>query len=116
MTRTYCDKCGNEIHDQGARGRNTTCEEMKGFVFQSDSVATRTNLLHFKILVEPMHNSHICKYCVLDAIAELDDRPKQASVELPITPAKIFQPHRDPDTVVVSTLAPTEPHENYPVK
>lgn len=107
MTRTYCDKCGNEIHDEGARGRNTTCEEMHGAVMKADglSFTQETKLLSFKILVEPMGGKHVCKYCILDVIAELDDRPTNTATTLATL-----------QTATITSLAPVEPHETYPVK
>ncbi len=113
MTRTYCDKCGTQLN-ANHRGENEP-DGLSAIVEKGEYLAPKTRVAVIGINVTPEHGAHVCKYCVLDAIAELDDRPKQASVELPITPAKIFQPHRVPDTAVVSTLAPAEPHESYPV-
>lgn len=68
MRRTYCDSCGveitaaNEFYDVGVKVRDT-----------------RFTLYRPEVEDGPMQD--ICKHCVIDKIAELDDRPRERPEE-----------------------------------
>ena len=65
MRKAYCDNCEVEI---------TKENRFKGFKVGIGGVS-------FGVEIEdaiPV-NYDVCKYCVLDAIAECDDRPRQSN-------------------------------------
>lgn len=72
MTKYFCDVCGDEVTDAnkpeggGRVGATLECE---------------TGKLHVEILTTWRGTANagcFCKYCVLDALSKLDDRPKCA--------------------------------------
>lgn len=65
MKKPYCDQCGDLI---------TSDNYFEGFKVDVAGVS-------FSVIIENAipTDYDACKYCVLDAIAKLDDRPKAAS-------------------------------------
>jgi hypothetical protein len=62
MKRTYCNKCKDEVNE-------------KNVFFDAEVHVAGVN---FSLLIEetiPV-DYDVCRYCVLDAIKALDDRPK----------------------------------------
>lgn len=73
MIKTYCDYCEREIDDSNKVGEidhlhrlSTTLE--KGALKLKIQVVTGSNT--------SWNSGDFCKYCVLDALYTLDDRPK----------------------------------------
>lgn len=66
MKRTYCNCCDTEITNNNFFSYNSMLVKMDG--------------VEIKVRPEntvPM-DWDVCRYCVIDAIAKLDDRPKDA--------------------------------------
>jgi len=71
MIKYFCDVCGEEIYDA-----NKT--------YDKDGQPGRLGIFHKSMMVEVMtglsgtwNRGIFCKYCILDAIIEMDDRPKK---------------------------------------
>ena len=64
MKKAYCDKCGVEIN---AKNR------FNGFKVSVSGVEFKTR---FPDAIPIDYD--VCNYCVIDAIASLDDRPRRA--------------------------------------
>ncbi|RLI63016.1 MAG: hypothetical protein DRO67_06445 [Candidatus Asgardarchaeum californiense] len=76
MIKRYCDKCGDEIIDKNKIEKNA---------FRTTIRTDNSNIALMQIEIIPSKNfvwadSDLCKYCVIDAINKLDDRPKIGSV------------------------------------
>lgn len=67
MNKTFCDACGGEVAASG-------CAQPLADIQLKGGAAT------FKVRAGPALDSapipDICRYCVISAIAALDDRPK----------------------------------------
>jgi hypothetical protein len=73
MIKRYCDCCGNEITNKNKiDGENSrlTGEIRK----RAGQVMLRIEVITAKD--NKWNNGDFCKYCVIDAILKLDDRPK----------------------------------------
>lgn len=71
MIRYFCDCCGTEISERDNKGRNTlgrlTATLSRGASkLQVDVIESRDGT---------SNAGQFCNYCVLDALAKLDDRP-----------------------------------------
>lgn len=68
MTKTFCDNCLKEITDANKLESGGFSAPIKagGFVFDVSVSVTR-------------NGGDICRFCVLDAVAELDNRPRAMS-------------------------------------
>jgi len=76
VIKRYCDKCGDEIIDKNKIEKNA---------FRTTIRTDNSNIALMQIEIIPSKNfvwadSDLCKYCVIDAINKLDDRPKIGSV------------------------------------
>lgn len=79
MIRTFCDCCGDEITDRNsvaargnALGRLTANVKPKKHGGETMGVEVIT------AGEGTWNKGHFCKYCVIDAINTLDDRPRAA--------------------------------------
>lgn len=71
MIKFYCDICECEITDE-----NKVDNRLSG---KMDSRKKKANEICFEIttgLNNIWNSGHFCKYCVIDAIRTLDDRPR----------------------------------------
>lgn len=70
----FCDRCGEEIAERDTRERNPLSRLSATL---EDGASTLTvEVIETK---DGASNAgHFCRYCVLDALAKLDDRPKAA--------------------------------------
>lgn len=75
MIRRYCDYCGNLINE------NNTCENLDGPSNRLKAEVLNSNS-GCRVQVEvhvakdtTWNTGDFCKYCVIDAIKKLDDRP-----------------------------------------
>lgn len=69
MTRHFCDHCGDELTPQN-KTPASVCREKKG---RPDLVVILDACAHGVI-----GEGEFCKYCVIDAVKQLDDRPTLA--------------------------------------
>lgn len=76
MIRRYCDSCGVEIADNNKVPFNNGKDRLQ------TSIQSKVNKM-IKLDVEVMiglngtaNAGDWCKYCILDALQKLDDRPK----------------------------------------
>lgn len=72
MVKYYCDYCGAEITGANTRdgGRlKTTINNGRGCSLGVEVIESCNGA---------SNHGHFCRYCVLDAIAKLDDRPKES--------------------------------------
>lgn len=73
MTKYYCDSCKKEITKKNAcQGGPISCDDRLGIEL--------VNGLKIEIMTghEGTWNAgHFCKYCVIDAVYQLDDRNKK---------------------------------------
>lgn len=74
MIRYFCDCCGEEIADGDTKDRNPlhrlTAKLKRGnSELQVEVIETKDNV---------SNAGQFCRYCVLDALASLDDRPREA--------------------------------------
>jgi len=69
MIKTFCDICGNEIiKDNEYEGETSEVCFTKGQIRQTISCSISTHFSH--------PDNDICKYCLIDTINKLDNRPK----------------------------------------
>lgn len=79
MIRTFCDCCGEEITE-----RNTTAahgNELGRFTAQVKPKIPSGETMGVQVITAgegTWNKGHFCKYCVIDAINQLDDRPQAA--------------------------------------
>ena len=70
MIRYFCDLCGREMQDSGAGrnelGRLTATVRGRGCELKVEVIQSKDGV---------GNNGHFCRYCVLDALGALDDRP-----------------------------------------
>lgn len=73
MTKYFCDGCGKEVTPENKPKGGTT----------GDRLATIIERNGFKIGIEVLtaknatwNDGLFCKHCILDALYQLDDRPK----------------------------------------
>lgn len=75
MIKTFCDGCGKEITGQNApRGGPLHDNDRLGA-----TLITVGGALHVEVITSKdgtANNGDWCKYCILDALNRLDDRPK----------------------------------------
>lgn len=72
MKKTFCDCCGDEMDD-------VRPERLKGHVRRGKYI------INFEVMTglnkpddtgTSMKNGDICRYCIIDAVNSLDDRPQ----------------------------------------
>ena len=74
MKKTFCDMCGSEMHESstphfGMNGRRLQATvKNKGCSLTVEVIQSKDGCANA---------GDFCKYCVISAIASLDDRPKQ---------------------------------------
>jgi len=71
MIKTFCDVCEEELTEKNSLPRG---HELKG--------DGKVKLL-LRVGINELGKGHICKYCAIKAVADLDDRPKM------VKPAKV---------------------------
>jgi len=72
MKKTFCDCCGNEITESNdASAHSGLVHVMK--------IANKPSL-HVQVLIGNANEEKgdFCKYCVIKAVNQLDDRPRRA--------------------------------------
>lgn len=80
MIRTFCDCCGNEITD----GNSTACgnKSLGRLTAQvMPKIGGKGEVMAVEVITAhegTWNKGHFCKYCVIDAINTLDDRPQPA--------------------------------------
>jgi hypothetical protein len=86
MQKTYCDYCGDEIHEP---------VEFKPPVTKGNSAACRVLPKVFMDLDNHYHHEigDICKHCQIDAIKALDDRPQPIPAPYIPPPCPPAPPH-----------------------
>ena len=75
MTKRYCDKCEREMDD------SNTPKDGKNLGRIEATLKHDTSQLQAEVLTTwkgTANAGDICKYCVLDALYKLDDRPRAA--------------------------------------
>lgn len=72
MIRYFCDCCGQELKGRDADGR-IPGGRLKATLKNGNSELT-VEIIESKDGVG--NSGHFCRYCVLDALAKLDDRPQ----------------------------------------
>lgn len=70
MTKTFCDRCGNEITEKNAGGAAMA----QGFVVQEGKDTVHVLLNSGRMEYE---RGHWCKYCLIGVVNNADDRPKK---------------------------------------
>lgn len=73
MIRIFCDVCGDEVTDgniprEGENGKRVACE-----------VRGKTGILKVEVMTGingTWNGGDVCKYCVIDAVNQADDRPR----------------------------------------
>lgn len=76
MIRYFCDACGGEINSQ-----NEIPEGKRSRLVATVESADRKHSLTAEVMTSLdgcANSGHFCKYCVIDAILALDDRPRDA--------------------------------------
>lgn len=88
MNRVFCDICKNEITDENKVNFYGDSFRMSATLKGKYSVTGKDELkVEVKTALNGVSNAgDFCKYCVLDALYKLDDRPKL--MERPETPEK----------------------------
>lgn len=83
MTKYFCDKCGEEITVKNActggsfaTSRMGTVIEFRPFDLDPYAPAKRFKIEVMTSLDGQANDGCFCKYCVLDALFRLDDRPR----------------------------------------
>lgn len=77
MVKYFCDKCGEEITDKNSAAGGTKVDGRLGV-----EVAYGRHTLAVEVItsLDGCSNAGLfCKYCILDALYRLDDRPKAAA-------------------------------------
>lgn len=79
MIRTFCDCCGEEITERN-RIPESESNRLQAYVLGNLNGVRKS----IKVEVITSYNGitnagDFCKYCVLDALYKLDDRPKEAN-------------------------------------
>lgn len=74
MIRYFCDCCGEELKGRDGDGR-IPAGRLKATLTKGLSELT-VEVIETKDNVS--NAGHFCRYCVLDALAKLDDRPRAA--------------------------------------
>lgn len=75
--RRFCDSCGDEITSRNSCHKGGDQSRLTALVKKAD----RTGQLGVEVIVSKgnvANDGDWCKYCVLDALAKLDDRPRAA--------------------------------------
>ena len=71
MIKTYCDCCEELINDSNIINGNH--ERLTGQIVKSNRVALKVEVITAE--GSTWNSGDFCKYCVIDAINEADDRP-----------------------------------------
>jgi hypothetical protein len=74
MTKTFCDFCGKEVKFSkisASKSGKTTIAKLKV------NIEVSTKFVSANSDEDWPAQGDICHYCVIDALAELDDRPKE---------------------------------------
>lgn len=66
MLKHFCDRCGDEITLTNKLTESLSCEWTQGNASASIEVAVRAP-----------DAIELCKYCVLELVGRMDDRPKE---------------------------------------
>ena len=77
MIRHFCDECGAEITRKNMCGKDSSGNRLSG---KGDTSKPTPGVLFFDVMTGKgniTNDGEFCKYCVIDAINKLDDRPKQ---------------------------------------
>lgn len=80
MIRRYCDICGREA--VSVTSPRLASEMNRGSIGGGIQLMAAKPVVRFEIMCgagPAMNGGDVCKYCVLDAINTLDDRPQQAT-------------------------------------
>ena len=72
MKKVFCDKCGEQITDQNRMSKDALSRIIKGVTILAEVKIT---------FVDKKDEVDICKYCQIDAIKKLDDRPDDFRLE-----------------------------------
>jgi len=80
MIRTFCDKCGTEIDikNKCSGGMNDDSKLGANFGFSPQPSNLRT-IVRFNFTIDIVKEGNtkfdLCKYCVIEEVKKLDDRP-----------------------------------------
>ena len=75
MTKHYCDCCESEItKDNACAGSKMNCDDRLGTSLTSKRTKKTLEIEVITSLDGVWNGGIFCKYCVLDAIKQLDDR------------------------------------------
>jgi len=78
MVKYFCDSCGVEITKSNSVCGGKMCSGRLGAIVKAKK--GRVNSLSVEIITSlnaTANDGIFCKYCVLDALQALDDRPKE---------------------------------------
>ena len=74
MVKYFCDKCGEEITDKNMSEGGTKSEGRLGVEIEYGKHTLAVEVINS---LDGCANAGLfCKYCILDALYQLDDRPK----------------------------------------
>lgn len=75
MIRYFCDSCGEEIKPDANYGGDSG-RDVTGYVRTQRGGDKVVVSLFARLEGRKAAGGHICKYCVIDALVDTDDRPK----------------------------------------
>lgn len=76
MIRRYCDLCGAEMTDANTPRWGTSHGRLEAALKRKGETVLKVEVIQS---VNGTSNAgDVCKYCILDALYRLDDRPKEA--------------------------------------
>ena len=77
MTKHFCDGCGQELTKEMQSGLGVGREfKLKSEPYKSKKMGFIS--VKVSLCASQENCGEFCKYCIIDAIAECDDRPKEA--------------------------------------
>lgn len=76
MTRYFCDGCGQEITPKNEASGGHHLDSRLGIAVEKGGHKLRVEIIQ---TMDDVGNAGLfCKYCILDALNALDDRPRAA--------------------------------------
>lgn len=82
MRRVFCDMCGAEMNDRNTPRLGSTSNRLAAKV-RSANAMTEVGVEVIQSHNGVSNDGDFCKYCILDALNTLDDRPRHVSAKEP---------------------------------
>jgi len=73
MIKRYCDICGEEMLAHNSPSNGYTSARLEATIKKGD---TELKVEVIQSMNGTSNTGDVCKYCILDALYKLDDRPK----------------------------------------